>query len=97
MPTKHLSDCFPEQQALGKILRDSDVKAETVRRMLILLAFYKSQAQSKLNGDIENAGDRCNAYINQTLSESGFELFSVNGLTNSITNTIDFYNLNSYA
>ena len=68
-----VSDCFPEQQALGKILRDSDVKTETVRRMLILLAFYKSQAQSKLDGDIENAGDRCNAYINQTLSESGFD------------------------
>ena len=34
-----VSDCSREQQALGKILINSDVKAETVRRMLMLLAF----------------------------------------------------------
>ena len=67
---------FPDRDGLTKILRGEVLSHERVRKLLILLAFYRFWAGKALKqGDYEAGygdADRCLASLNDYLTEAGF-------------------------
>ncbi len=69
-------DCFPDRDGLNKVLNGVHVSYERVRKLLILLVFYKYYAEKALEKtsyftDIEDA-DRCICIINDKLVCSNY-------------------------
>lgn len=69
-------DCFPDRDGLNKILNGEHVSYERVRKILILLVFYKFWANKALSQWHYEAGygdtDRCISMINDHLTEAGY-------------------------
>ncbi len=73
-----VSDAFPDRDGLNKILRGEHMSHERVRKLLILLAFYRFWAGRALGqGSYEAAEadrDRCVCEINDCLLDAGYPL-----------------------
>lgn len=73
-----VSDSFPDRDGLNKILRGEHVSHERMRKLLILLAFYRFWAGRALGqGGYEAAEadrDRCVCEINDCLLDAGYPL-----------------------
>lgn len=71
-------DSFPDRDGLNKILNGEHVSYERVRKLLILLVFYKFWANKALGSNHYEAGygdaDRCLATINDNLVDAGYPL-----------------------
>jgi hypothetical protein len=69
-------DSFPDRNGLNKILNGEHVSDERVRKLLILLVYYRFWAELALrkNSYKGEADDsvRCNAQINDYLTEAGY-------------------------
>ena len=74
-------DSFPDRDGLNKILNDGHVSYERVRKMLILLVFYKFWVSKALYHNHYEAGykdaDECIAYINDILMDVGYPMLYV--------------------
>lgn len=73
----HIQDCFPSEQGIERILRgDHSVSYETIRKWLVLLAFYSFWAKRAVSrGDYGiRPGDRerCFASVNGYLTDAGY-------------------------
>lgn len=71
-------DCFPDRDGLNKILNGEHVSYERVRKILILLVFYKFWANRALDQCHYKAGyedaDRCISMINDYLTDAGYPI-----------------------
>lgn len=69
---------FPDRDGLNKILNDEHVSYERVRKMLILLIFYKFWVGKALQNNHYEAGyhdaDGCITYINDILIDVGYPM-----------------------
>lgn len=77
------ADCFPDRDGLNKVLQGEHISYERVRKLLILLVFYKFWVSRALKrGEYEAAqgdGDRCIATLNDNLLSAGYsELYAGN-------------------
>lgn len=71
-------DSFPDRDGLNKILNGEHVSYERVRKLLILLVFYKFWANKALGSHHYEAGygdaDRCISTINDNLVDAGYPM-----------------------
>jgi len=71
-------DSFPDRDGLNKILNGIHVSYERVRKLLILLVFYKFWANKELCSNHYAAGygdaDRCISTINDNLVDAGYPI-----------------------
>ncbi len=71
-------DSFPDRDGLNKILNGEHVSYERVRKLLILLVFYKFWANKALGSNHYEAGygdaDRCISSINDNLVDAGYPM-----------------------
>ena len=71
-------DSFPDRDGLNKILNGKHVSYERVRKLLILLVFYKFWANKALCSNHYVAGygdaDRCISTINDNLVDAGYPM-----------------------
>ena len=71
-------DSFPDRDGLNKILIGEHVSYERVRKMLILLVFYKFWANKALSNNSYEAScgdtDRCISIINDNLIDAGYPM-----------------------
>lgn len=71
-------DSFPDRDGLNKILKGNHLSYERVRKILILLIFYKFWAGKALEQNNYSAGygeaDRCRANMNAFLTDAGYPL-----------------------
>lgn len=71
-------DCFPDRDGLNKILNGQRVSYERVRKVMVLLTFYRFWVRSALrNGSYQAKGgdaDRCILYINHSLKDAGYPM-----------------------
>lgn len=71
-------DSFPDRDGLNKILNGEHVSYERVRKLLILLVFYKFWASKALGSNHYEAGygdtDRCISTINDNLVDAGYPM-----------------------
>lgn len=71
-------DSFPDRDGLNKILNGEHVSYERIRKILILLVFYKFWASKALGNNHYEAGygdaDRCISTINDNLTDAGYPL-----------------------
>ena len=69
-------DCFPDRDGLNKILNGENVSYERVRKIMILLVFYKFWVAIALKiGGYQAKGrdrDRCIAAVNDFLTDAGY-------------------------
>lgn len=69
---------FPDRDGLNKILNGEHVSYERVRKILILLVFYKFWAKKALDNGHYEAGygdsDRCISMINDNLTDAGYPM-----------------------
>ena len=69
---------FPDRDGLNKILNGEHVSYERVRKILILLVFYKFWAKKALDNGHYEAGygdsDRCISIINDNLTDAGYPM-----------------------
>ena len=95
-------DCFPDRDGLNKILNGEHVSYERVRKMLILLTFYRFWANKALMNQHYKTGyddaNRCIFTLNDNLIEAGYPTlypgnpydFIVLVMTNSYAPLLDF-------
>ena len=71
-------ESFPDRDGLMKIMNGEHVSYERVRKILILLVFYKFWANKALNNGHYEAGwgdrDRCISMINDHLTDAGYPM-----------------------
>ncbi len=71
-------DCFPDRDGINKILNGENVSYERVRKIMILLVFYKFWVVIALKiGGYQAKGrdrDRCIAAVNDFLTDAGYPL-----------------------
>lgn len=71
-------DSFPDRDGLNKILNGEHVSYERIRKILILLVFYKFWAKKALDNCHYEAGygdtDRCISMINANLTDAGYPM-----------------------
>ena len=71
-------DSFPDRDGLNKILNGEHVSYERIRKLLILLVFYKFWANKALCSNHYEAGygdaDRCISTINDNLVDAGYPM-----------------------
>lgn len=75
-----VENAFPDRDGLNKILHGEHVSYERIRKLLILLTFYKFYAGRMIRQDVyeevyeENPddGNRCISYINNNLTASNY-------------------------
>jgi len=71
-------ESFPDRNGLNNILNGNHVSYETVRKLLILLAFYKFWGSRAIRlGSYEaqeNDDKRCISFINSNLMDAGYQL-----------------------
>lgn len=71
-------DSFPNRDGLTKILNGVHVSYESVRKLLILLVFYRFWVNKALAKGHYTAGygdaDRCLSLINDCLTEAGYPM-----------------------
>lgn len=71
-------DSFPDRDGLNKILNGEHVSYERVRKILILLVFYKFWANKALGSNHYEAGyedaERCISTINNNLVDAGYPM-----------------------
>lgn len=69
-------DAFPDRDGLNKVLHGEHVSYERIRKLIILLTFYKYYASRMIQGENyeeePDCGDRCISYINGNLTASNY-------------------------
>jgi len=78
LPHPLAEDSFPDRDGLNKILNGEHVSYERIRKILILLVFYKFWASKALGNNHYEAGygdaDRCISTINDNLTDTGYPI-----------------------
>ena len=71
-------DSFPDRNGLNRVLNGEHLSYERVRKLLILLVFYKFWANKAISTNSYEAGydddRRCISYINNNLMDAGYPL-----------------------
>lgn len=71
-------DAFPDRDGLNKVIHGVHVSYERIRKLMILLTFYKFYASRMIDqggemyGESPEDGDRCISYINSNLTMANY-------------------------